>query len=115
MQWRAIGVSGVALGLLVVIWQIVAKSTQTTALFPLVATAIEFVVLLGLLVGTRHSHSYLQQLGGASLSALLSTIFIMIGAVGVGAGGADVVAGVVGTLVTGVFIGAVASVFLRRR
>lgn len=115
MEWRVPVAGGVILGILVVIWQFAAAALDATALFPLVATLIELVVIVGALFQTRSQHGYGQQVAAGSAIGAISLLFIGPGAVLVGAAGAEVVAGVLGTLITGVVIALLAAIPLRQR
>ncbi|MCB9675837.1 MAG: hypothetical protein H6737_12015 [Alphaproteobacteria bacterium] len=115
MDWKTAAIGGVVLGLLVVVWQFVSAAAGLQMLFPLVATALELAVQIGVLVRTRAQHAYVQQVAIGSGVAFVATPFILVGAVLVGAQPDEMAAGVFGTLFTGVFVALIASVFLRTK
>ncbi len=114
MRWQPAVIGGVLLGILVAIWQVIAAQAGLNAIFPLVATALELAVLLPALYLTRKDHGYALQVASGSALAGVSLVFIVPGAVLVGASGADMAAGAFGTLITGVVVSALAAIGLRR-
>ncbi|MEZ4320173.1 MAG: hypothetical protein R3F61_22030 [Myxococcota bacterium] len=115
MEWRVPVIGGVVLGVMVVIWQLVSAAIGATALFPLVATLLELIVVIGAMAQTRQVHGYGQQVAAGVTIAALACVFIVPGAVAVGATTADIAAGGIGTLVTGVVVALLAAIPLRRR
>ena len=126
MNKRTAALGGLVLGGLVVLLQVVAVGAGLDTLFPLLATAVEIGVLVAVLWRTRSEQSYGQQLGAGVLATLVSLPLVAAGfllSVRVLFPGSvpdeqlvpQGMAGLIGTLVTGVVVSAVAASFLRVR
>ena len=79
MNWRVSLIAGASLGVAVAVWQIVAAAAGLHGLFPLVATLIELITLVGALVTTRHEQSYAQQVGAGLTATVVSLPIIAAG------------------------------------
>lgn len=78
MQHQVNLAAGVALGLVVVLWQIVSIGTGLTSVFVPVAFALQVLAVLAALWTTREKHRYGQQIWGAlELSAVASGLIFM--------------------------------------
>ena len=123
----AIG-GGVVLGALVVVWQVVSVGAGLTAVFIPVATLLQVVVLVATLARTRADHGYGAQVGVGSVVSGVAAAMIFVGSVATltvvfpdalppEAPGAvaQATGGVIGTLVTGVVVSALAAIGLRAR
>ena len=127
MAWYEAGKAGALLGVLVIGLQVVATGTNGAAWFPIVATLVELVVLVALLRRTREGAGYVLQVAHGLVATVVSLPFVTAGfllsvlvlfpdALG---DAAEVlpqgVAGLVGTLMTGLVVSGVAAAFLRDR
>ncbi|MCA9491501.1 MAG: hypothetical protein KC621_16330 [Myxococcales bacterium] len=117
--------AGLALGAVVTVWGLVAMAAGLVALFVPVATLIQLVVVVGLLARTKSAHTYRDAVVAGSVASavgagiiffgsLLNTMVVFAGRPEAAQPVAQAVAGVIGTLVTGVVLSAIAAIWLRR-
>jgi len=145
---RTSGLAGLALGLIVGLWMVVATVASLQPIFPLVATALQLVVLVGALARMRAEHGFAQQLAAGMIVSVVASVLIfgeslllttvlfpdalaamraevaasmpdaspaeLEAATAMVAPVPQAVMGVVGTLVTGLVLSAIAGAFLRR-
>lgn len=128
MEWNSTFRAGLVLGAAVVAWQVISVPAGLTGVFVPVAFGLQLAIVVGLLVRTRDAHAYGQQvLSAAVLSAVASAMIFPASllvtsvlfpdheALDGSTPLAQATAGLIGTLVSGPSIGALAALGLRKR
>ncbi len=127
MEWNLTVRAGLLLAALVVVWQLVSVPLGLTAVFVPIAFGLQVVVVVALLVRTRAEHGYGQQVLAAAVLSAIAVIPIFVGSLVVtmllfpghaaladGSPLEQALAGVIGTLVSGPAVAALAAIGLRR-